>query len=193
MSRQEAVLVTGYKPHELGIFSADHPGIPVIRYGLKVQMRQLAGEGAKWFVISGQPGVELWAADVCLELKREERLDVRLAVLPPFLDQEERYPGWVREQYDKILQAADFSEPISNRPYQSPLQLRQKNDFLTEKTDALLILYDEEKPGSPDYYLTAARRKAQKQSYPIFFIDRYDLDTAAEEWKEQSPDYWSQM
>ncbi|GGL48444.1 SLOG family protein [Sporolactobacillus putidus] len=193
MDSPEAILVTGYKPHELGIFTADHDGITVIRHCLKRQIRELAVQGTKWFVISGQAGIELWAGDACLEVKKEDGLDINLAVLVPFLNQEERYKDWLKEQYHQILEAADFTGAISKRPYESPVQLRQKNDYLVAKTDGALILYDEETPGSPKYCLAAAKRKARCQDYPIRMIDRYDLSFAAEELQEQNPDYWSQM
>ncbi|MDD9148770.1 MULTISPECIES: DUF1273 domain-containing protein [unclassified Sporolactobacillus] len=193
MDHSEVVLVTGYKPYELGIFTADHQGIPVIRYCLKKQIRRLADEGTTWFVISGQAGVELWAGDACLEVKKEDGLDIKLAVLVPFLNQEVRYKDWLKEQYYRIIEAADFTGAISRRPYESPVQLRQKNDYLVAKTDGALVLYDEETPGSPKYCLAAAKRKAGNEDYPIRMIDRYDLSSAAEELQQQNPDYWSQM
>lgn len=191
MDGPEAVLITGYKPYELGIHAADHPGIPVIRYCLKNHIRRLAENGTHWFVISGSPGVELWAADACLELKKEGRQPTfQLAVLVPFLNQEDRYKGWIRQQYDHILDSADFAAAITRRPYDNPGQLRLKNDFLVSKTDALLILYDEETPGSPQYMLKTAQTKADHVRYPIMTIDRYDIERAAEDLRQQDPDHW---
>lgn len=190
MSDGKAVLITGYKPHELGIYSDEHPGVPVIKYCLKASLLQLIDGGASWFVISGQPGVELWAAEVVLALKQES-YGIHLAVIVPFLEQETKWKEAQKEKYYAILEQADFVDAISKRPYDSPVQLRQKNDFLVAKTDGMLILYDDSKPGSPEYYLGPARRKAQHQLYPIFTIDRYDLELASQDLKEQDPDYWS--
>lgn len=189
---QEALLVAGYQPYELGIFAADHPGIAVIRHCLRMHLQEMADKGMKWVVISGEPGVELWAAEETLKLKKVFP-DLKLAVLMPFLGQEERYKDWIREQYQSVLEKADFTGAISNRPYESPVQLRQKNDFLVAKTDGMLILSDEEKPGSPRYYLAAARKRAKRETYPVTVIDRYDLELASEDLREQDPDYWAQM
>lgn len=146
---ETAILVTGYKAHELGIFSNNHPGIQVIRYALKKRMLECVENGVQWFVISGQTGVELWAGEVCLELKRDEKMNVNLAILMPFLNQEEHYKDWQQELYTSIIEQADYVGTISNRPYENPIQLRQKNEFLVLKTDAMLIVYDEETDGSP--------------------------------------------
>lgn len=189
---ETAILVTGYKAHELGIFSNNHPGIQVIRYALKKRMLECVENGVQWFVISGQTGVELWAGEVCLELKRDEKMNVNLAILMPFLNQEEHYKDWQQELYTSIIEQADYVGTISNRPYENPIQLRQKNEFLVLKTDAMLIVYDEETDGSPKYYLSAAHRKAKNQNYPIWTINRYDLEFASEEIQQQNSDYWSQ-
>lgn len=186
-----AILVTGYKAHELGIFSRDHPGIQVIRYALKKKMREYVEDGAQWFVISGQTGVELWAGQACLELRDSDQLNVNLAVLMPFLNQEEHYKEWQQEIYAQTLEGADYTGYISKRPYESPVQLRQKNEFLVAKTDAMLIIYDEESPGSPNYSLSVAKRKARSTAYPIQAINRFDLDFAAEDLLQQNPDYWT--
>lgn len=190
MNEQKAILVTGYKAYELGVFNADHPGIRVIRHCLRKQMRELIDKGAKWIVISGQSGVELLAGEICLDMKKEYP-EIRLAVLVPFIGQDERYREWEKELYDHILGAADFTGAISNRPYEGPWQLRQKNRFLVEKTDGLLLIYDDETPGTPRYYLDEAARKASKKSYPIYRINRYDFESATEDLQQQDPKYWS--
>ncbi|MBM7645565.1 putative phage-like protein YoqJ [Scopulibacillus daqui] len=188
-----AVAVTGYKPNELGIFTQKHPGIDVIKYTLRTNMIKLIEEkGIEWFIISGQPGVELWAGETALELK-EEYPQVKLAVLMPFLEQEERWPEHVKTIYYDVLAQADFVEAITQRPYEHPAQLRQKNDFIIRKSDGMLIVYDEETPGSPQYYLSPAKRKQAHDHYPIIKINRYDLELASEELREQDPDYWAQM
>ncbi|MTT32931.1 DUF1273 family protein [Terrilactibacillus sp. BCM23-1] len=187
----QVFLITGYKPHELGIFSEKHEGIRVIKHCIRSQILQLVEEGVQWFIISGQLGVEIWAAEEILTLK-EEGYEMKLAVLPPFYEQEERWSETMKETYQRILSEADFTDFISKRPYQSPLQLKQKNDFLVDKSDGILLLYDTEQPGTPKYYLQAANIKNKRGHYPIRFITRYDIESAAEELREQDPNYWTQ-
>ncbi|MCL1631744.1 SLOG family protein [Sporolactobacillus sp. CPB3-1] len=189
--QESVILITGYKAHELGVFTADHPGIQTIRYILEKKILAYVEQGALWFVISGQTGVELWAGEVCLKLRDSGQINVKLAVLMPFLNQEAHYKEWQKECYLKVLDHADYAASISNRPYEGPEQLRQKNDFLVAKTDAMLIIYDEEKKGSPVFYLNAAKRKKKQTHYPIQMINHYDLDLAADDLQQQNPDYWS--
>ncbi len=185
-----ALAITGYKPHELGLFSDKHPGVEVIKYALRKKLMTFIEEGTTWFIISGQPGVELWAAQVILEL-REEYSDIQLGILTPFLDQETRWPEGVQAIYQDILAQADFVDSITKRPYENPSQLRLKNEFIVTKTDGLFVLYDEEKQGTPDFYLKPARTRHAQDGYPIFYMNRYDLEAAEEEIRNSNPEYWN--
>jgi uncharacterized phage-like protein YoqJ len=173
----KVVTVTGYKSHELGIFNDKHPGLPYIKKALKRNLTRLIEEfDLEWVLISGQLGVELWAAEMVFEMQ-EEYPHLKLAVLTPFLGQEERWSEERREYYEMITLQADFYESISKKPYESPNQLKVKNQFLVEKSNGLLILYDEEQPGSPKYYLEEANKKQKKDaSFEIFTITPFDID-----------------
>ena len=84
------VLITGYKATELGIFSQKHPGIEIIKKAIKKRIIALIDEGLEWIIVSGQWGVEIWAAEAVLELKKEYK-NLQLAVITPFLEQEEKW------------------------------------------------------------------------------------------------------
>jgi uncharacterized phage-like protein YoqJ len=176
----KTIVVSGYKGHELGIFDQNHRGIYYIKKAIEQRLRLLIEEGLEWVIVSGQLGVELWAAEVVLHLKIEFP-QVQLAVLTPFLQQEERWQEATQMYYRDIVQQADFHDSISRRPYDSPVQLKQKNEFLISKADGLLLLYDEEKPGSPSYYLEIARKHQADGLYPILIITPQDLDILVQE------------
>lgn len=177
---KQSVLVTGYKPHELGVFKKDHPGIPYIKKAITMRLIPLIEEGTEWIIISGQLGVELWAAEAVFELKQTYP-HLKIAVLPPFLEQESQWKEASQEEYKQVLQQADFVKPITNRVYESPAQLRQKNDFLITKSDALLILYNEDYPGTPKFYLEPALKKQSHSEYDIIYITPDDIEDARRE------------
>ena len=187
--RVNVLAITGYKPNELGLFSEQHPGISIIKYALKKRLISFIEEGVTWFITSGQPGVELWACQVVLEL-REIYTDIQLGILTPFLEQETRWSESAQVKYHEILSEADFVESITKRPYENPSQLRMKNEFIIRKSDGLLVLYDEEKPGSPEFYLKPAFIRQTNEGYPITFMGRYDLELAEEEIRQSDPQFW---
>lgn len=169
--------VTGYKSHELGIFDEKHIGIRYIKKVLKKRLISFIEEGLEWVIISGQLGVELWCGEVVIGLKRTYP-QLKLAILTPFYHQESNWADLKKEQYNQVLQQADFVDSITKRDYESPNQLRIKNQFIIEKSDALLIIYDEDKPGSPSYYLTYAKQREATYNYSIFYIFPEEIDMA---------------
>lgn len=64
---------------------------------------------------------------------QEEYPALKLAVITPFYEQEERWNEQNKELYEGILAQADFVESVTHRPYESPAQFKQKNRFLLKK------------------------------------------------------------
>lgn len=122
----QSLLVTGYKAHELGVFSEKHVGISWIKKTLEKRIRSYVEEGLEWVVTSGQTGVEQWAIDVVISLRESEYPELRLAVLPPFEQQEANWKDETKALYIERLAKADFVQCISKRPYENPNQLKAK-------------------------------------------------------------------
>lgn len=185
----KVVAVTGYKAHELGIFSNKHEAVPYIKGVMRKRIVQLVEEGLEWVVITGQQGVELWTGEVVIELK-EEYPELQLAVLTPFEDQEKKWKEPSQEYYHQILSEADYVDSVSKRPYENPGQLQACNQFIIDKTDALVVLYDPDQTGSPEYYLkTAHKYQEDGHEYPILSISFFDVNDFIEEQKSNTEDW----
>jgi uncharacterized phage-like protein YoqJ len=182
----KSVLVTGYKATELGIYSLKHPGIEIIKKAIKKQVIALLDEGLEWVVVSGQWGVELWAAEAVLELKSTYE-SLCLAVITPFLEQDEKWNDEKKRIYQNIIQQANYTKSVTNMKYTGPWQFTEKNKFLLRNTDGIILVYDEENEGSPKYIKEQAGRQALSRNYPIYSITAGDLQSMAD---EQMPEYW---
>ncbi|WP_242439912.1 SLOG family protein, partial [Staphylococcus aureus] len=66
----KTVYVTGYKSFELNIFKDDAPEVHYLKQFIKHKIEQLLDEGLEWVLIQGQMGIELWTAEVVIELQR---------------------------------------------------------------------------------------------------------------------------
>lgn len=183
--------VTGYKPHEISVFDDKHPGLKYIKKALRKNIIYLVeNEALEWVLISGQLGVELWAAEVIFELQ-EDYPDLKLAVITPFLEQEANWKEEKQEYYQFILAQADFVDSLTKRPYENPAQFRMKNEFFINKSNGLLILYDEDTTGSPKYILDMARKRQEKdETFQIRSITPYDIQVLAEEEQMGDANYW---
>lgn len=179
----KVLAISGYKPFELGIFKNDHPSVFYIKAAIKKTLIPMIEDGLEWIMISGQLGLELWAAEVIFELKSEYP-DVKLAVITPFLEQEANWSENNTEYYKSILAQADFIDSVTKKKYEKPWQFVLKNKFFIEKSDALLLFYDQEKEGSPRYIYEMAVQFQNNHSYPIQLITFYDLQVIVEEEQE---------
>ncbi|MFZ3579879.1 SLOG family protein [Virgibacillus sp. DJP39] len=182
----KVLTVTGYKSMELGIFKEDDHKITFIKSAIKKKLLNFADEGLEWVLISGQMGVEMWTGQVVLELK--ETHDIKIGIIPPFEKQESRWPEPIQQAYQELVMAADFHQFLHKGEYKGAFQFKAKNDWFVDKSDACLILLDDEFPGSNRFFYEKAK---QARNYPIYLITPTDLDDAVEELRMADPDYWS--
>ncbi len=79
----KTVYVTGYKSFKLNIFKDDAPEVHYLKQFIKHKIEQLFNEGLEWVLIQGQMGIELWTAEVVIELQRTYD-SLKFAVITPF-------------------------------------------------------------------------------------------------------------
>lgn len=170
---------------ELNIFKVDDQRISFIKAAIRQRLVGFIEEGLEWVVVSGQMGVELWAAEVVMEL--QEQYDIRLALIPPFENQETRWPESIQQVYQELTSVADFYKPLYVGDYKGAYQFKAKNKWLIDKSDGCLLLMDEEYPGSGRYFYQEAK---EMDDYPVYLITPADLDDVVEEIRMQDPDYW---
>ncbi|MBO0587644.1 DUF1273 domain-containing protein [Sporosarcina sp. E16_8] len=174
------LVVTGYKPHELGIFDDKHPGVRFIKKALEKRLVALLDDGLEWVIISGQLGIEAWAAEVVIDLKKEYT-DLKYAVITPFIDQEKNWNDMKKEKYHTLIAKADYHTSLTKRPYEAPWQFIEKDKFFMRNSDGILIVYDEENDGSPKFVKKAAEKYAERSDYQVLTISADDLQVIAEE------------
>src|SRR5690625_92182 len=179
------ITVTGCKPMELTIFSEEDPRIEYIKKALEKRLIALIEEGLEWVLVSGQSGVEMWTAEVVLDLK--ETYDIKIGIIPPFEQQESRWPEALQMKYQELLFTVDFSQPIYQGPYKGPFQFKARDQWMIEKSDASLLLMDEENPASVRYFYEAA---TEAEDYPVYMITPSDIDDVVEEIRKIGRAYW---
>lgn len=174
------VLITGYKASELGIFSLKHPGIPIIKKAIQKRLIALLDEGLEWVVVSGQWGVELWAAEAVLEL-RGTYPELKLAVITPFLEQEEKWSDDKKNSYTSVIERANYVNSVTKTKYEGPWQFKERDKFLLRNSDGIILVYDEDTEGSPKFMKQQATQIAMNHVYPIITINAFDLQNIAED------------
>ncbi len=182
------LVITGYKQHEIGVFDDKHPGVGYIKKALENQLIQLIDDGLEWVILSGQLGVETWAAELVLELK-EMYPQLKYAIITPFLEQEKNWNDLKKEKYQMICAKADFQTSVTKKPYEGPWQFIEKNKFIIRNSDGMLLVYDDENEGSPKFMKELALKYAERHDYQLISISADDLQLIAE---EDQQDRWSE-
>jgi uncharacterized phage-like protein YoqJ len=177
----KTLLVTGYRAHELGIFNRKHPGIAYIRKAIAARLVPLIEEGLEWVVTPGQYGVDWWACETVIELKRQYP-HLKLSILAAYANPEERWNEERQQQYRELLLGVDYYAYVSKQPYSGPWQLKARDDLLLRKTDGILLVYDEEAgEGSPKFLKDKALRKSATEGYRYIAIGAEEIQSIAEE------------
>src|SRR5699024_10729952 len=109
------ITVTGYKPMEMGIFSEKDERIAFIKKAIEKKLIAKIDEGLEWIIVSGQMGVEMWTAQVALDLK--DTYDIQIGIVPPFENQEKRWPEELQMYYQELTLTVDFFEHIYQGDY----------------------------------------------------------------------------
>lgn len=175
--------VTGYRSYELSIFSPKDKKIVVIKYAIENYLKRLLDEGQLDWVISGPNlGVEQWALQSALDLRDE--YSVRSSMMVPYLNFDQRWNEANQANYQNLKDQVDFFAATSNSPYQSPVQLRNYQNFMINHTDRALLVYDPEHPGKPRFDYDLIQKYQKERDYPMDLLDFYDLQDAAEEYSE---------
>ncbi|WP_088069131.1 DUF1273 domain-containing protein [Gottfriedia luciferensis] len=185
------LLISGYKSFELGIFSNKHDAIKYIKKAIKNKILLFIDE-LEWVIISGQMGTELWAAEVVFDLQLEYP-HLQLGIFTPYEDQEKNWNEANKSYYEEILIGADHVDSISRKPYESPLQLKARNEFLVSKSHGCILFYDTEKEGSPKFLYDLANKKNELFHYPVEMISFDDLQVIAEESYENDDNNYREI
>ncbi|UTH14878.1 SLOG family protein [Macrococcus equipercicus] len=169
----KTLYVSGYKPFELNIYKNSQPEVKYIKLFLQERLKQYAEEGLEWVIISGQLGVELWAAEAAIRLKKNYGL--KLAIITPFLEHTSKWNEENQLYYQKIHGAADFVTTVFEQPYQGGYMFKAATDFIVNNTDGALVLYDDEREGSPKYTLRTLVDFTAENDYTMDIISLDDL------------------
>ncbi|MFS1663399.1 DUF1273 domain-containing protein [Streptococcus sp. zg-JUN1979] len=159
-----AILVTGYKSFELGIFKDKDPKVTIIKKAIRRDMIRFLDDGVDWFIFMGNLGFEYWALEVLRDLQKEGYL-FSMATLFPF---ENHGSNWNEANQEKLqaFKALDFVK-YSFPAYTNPSQFRVHNQFVIENTDQAYLFYDSDNETHLKHLLAMMQ---EQKDYPITYL-----------------------
>ena len=147
---------TGHRPEKLHRTEAD------IRRDLRQETERAIREGIRGFISGMARGVDIWAAQIVLEL-RDGGQPVRLMCACPYPGFDRRWSREWQRQYREILASADGVTHVCESYRPACFQLR--NQWMVDRSARVIAVFNGEKGGTKN---TVAY--AEKMGVPVFSI-----------------------
>ena len=128
---------------------------------------ELYRRGVRRFYVGGALGVDLWAGEILLEMRRQEEYQgLEIVLVYPFLGHDERWDPKSRERLRHLKENCDQfamgSEVVGAQGY------RERTAYMVEHADCLVAVYDVE-PAGPSG-VEAALRMAEARKLSVVQI-----------------------
>ena len=136
--RKYRVCFTGHRPEKLTRHECQ-----VIR-GLEAAIKKAIADGYKVFISGMAPGVDIWAAEIVLQL-RDKGADIKLICAIPFEGFEKRWPEW-EGRYNAIMEKADLVRFICKGNIRGVHQIR--NVWMVDHSARVIAVFNGEKSGT---------------------------------------------
>lgn len=155
-NRMYCCAFTGHRPEKLD----GKEGAVIV--ALRKEILKAVEDGYRVFLTGMSRGVDIWAADIVIELRRHNK-DIKLFCAIPFEGMENQWSEDWRKHYQMVLKQADCIEILSKQ-YGKDVY-RNRNVWLCEHSTRLIAVFD----GSPSG-TGSTIRYAQEQNIPICLI-----------------------
>ena len=131
---------TGHRPKSFPWkYDETAPACVALKNVLAEQITMLADDGVTGFISGMALGVDLWAAQIVLDL-REKNPTLKLYCALPCEGQEKKWPAEKQAQYRSILNQADGIH-LESKSYTSDCMLN-RNRYMVDHASILLAVYN---------------------------------------------------
>ncbi len=167
--------IIGYKYYELGLFDSNDKRITILKDFLQEKLITYIEEGYEWFITHGSIGIELFAVEVLIELKRLG-YHLNIAIIEPFIQQpKDELNDW-HIRRNKVIEQVEYHNYIYKKRYEGPWMFKGANLFMMEHSTASLIFYDESSNSNLKYYYNALVDYSSNHVYNILRVSFDELN-----------------
>lgn len=137
---------TGYRPQKMPFgFDESDPRCVEFKQRLRDTIEGLIGKNYAHFISGGAMGMDMFAAEAVLELKREYPWII-LEMVSPFDAQAAKWTPEYQERHARLFIEADMVTAISHE--YTKACLFRRNRYLVDNADLLLAAYDGQAGGT---------------------------------------------
>lgn len=137
--RKHRVCFTGHRPEKLSMSEGK------VKSALLQEIMKSINDGYNVFISGMARGVDMWAAEIVLELK-DEFPDIKLIAAIPFEGFEQSWSKENKQAYNHILEQADLIKFICPKFSYSSYQIR--NEWMVDHSAKVIAVWNGEKSGT---------------------------------------------
>ncbi len=137
--RRHRCCFTGHRPERLGMPES------VVISSLEEEIRTAIADGFQTFISGMARGVDLWAAEIVLDL-RDKGAAVRLICASPYRGFESRWSLEWQERYRRVMERADLVRFICPRYSRDCFQRR--NQWMVDHAARVIAVYNGQPSGT---------------------------------------------
>lgn len=143
---------TGHRPEKLNRSEAE------IKKDLEGAILQAIDDGFVTFITGMARGVDIWAGEIILQL-RKHNPNLHLIAASPYEGFESRWSADWQRRYKDILNRADLVRFVCNGYSQSCFQIR--NEWMVDRSARVIAVYNGEAGGTRNTIEYAERNKVE--------------------------------
>lgn len=152
--KEHAVSFTGHRPERL-----DMPEKNVCEW-LETQIRKAISDGYTDFISGMQRGVDLWAAEIVIKIKKElKSKGIRLFSAVAFQGMEKRWENEWQNRYYTVLKEADETVYVCEKP--GRVAFFRRNEWMVDNSNRLIAVYTGAPGGTKETIIYAKRRSKE--------------------------------
>ena len=131
---------TGHRPDKLGGFNENNTMAAGIKKVLAQEIERMATDGFTEFISGGALGVDTWAAEAVIEVRKVHPL-IKLTIARPFPSQDSKWLEESKYRFKAFCGAADKVVDVSPDPY-SAWKMQVRNEWMVDQSDLILAIWD---------------------------------------------------
>ena len=147
--KQHRCCFTGHRPNKLNYSESE------IKLLLEKTIDSAISNGYVTFITGMAEGVDIWAAEIVLEKKKQNDA-LHLICAVPHPDFEKRRGFFEERRYDRIIKNADYVTTISDHYYKACYQKR--NEWMVDRSSLVIAVWNGTASGTKNTVVYAKRQ-----------------------------------
>lgn len=163
----QAICFTGHRPARLGGY-APNPIQNWVKQSLNDVIQKPINKEINWFVSGGALGVDLWAAEIVIEIKKQGK-PVNFCIAKPFPSQASRWKEEAKAAYNNIIRKSDKIIEVSGGGF-AAWKMHKRNRWMVDHSKYVIAVWDQVKKGGTWNCLEYALKKEKR----VFAINTFE-------------------